>query len=116
MAEVRTNKDGNATPLQKSQATEGISMGIEDLLDRRVPLAVAVAIVLQAGTVIWWAATKDTDSRFQEQRVSHLEDSVAQTKQGQTQILERLARIEERVSADGRVLDRIEKHIGAARR
>ncbi len=91
-------------------------MSIDELLDRRVPLALVAAVFLQAATVVWWAATKDSDDHFQQQRITSLEKEVAQTKDGQSQMIERLARIEERVNAELFLLDRLEKQWGASKK
>jgi LPS O-antigen subunit length determinant protein (WzzB/FepE family) len=87
-------------------------MAIDDFIDRRVPLAIILALSLQAGGVVWWAATKDTDDHFNQQRIDRLELAAVQSKEAQTEVLQRLARIEERVNAETSVLDRIEKHLG----
>ena len=86
------------------------------LIDRRVPLAIILALLLQAGTAVWWAATKDSDDRFHQQRIDRLEQVVTQTKEGQAEVTERLARIEERMNAEAELLQRIEKQTGASRR
>ena len=86
------------------------------VFDRRVPLALAAALLLQAGTAVWWAATKDSDDRFHQQRIERLEAAMTQAKEGQAEVLERLARIEERVNAESASLDRIEKRLGGSHR
>ncbi len=91
-------------------------MTLDDIFDRRIPLAIVGALLLQAGTGVWWAATKDSDDRFQQQHISELEQAMTQTKEAQSQVLERLARIEERMNGEKSVLDRIEKQLGAQRR
>jgi hypothetical protein len=91
-------------------------MTIDDLLDRRIPLAICLALLMQGGTAVWWAACKDSDDRFQQQRIEHLEQASTETRDTETQVLERLARIEERINGEAAVLDRIEKQTGAARR
>ena len=55
-------------------------------LDRRVPLALIVALVLQTGGMAWWAATL-------ENRVEHLEEQIATS----SSLGERLTRVEERL-------------------
>jgi hypothetical protein len=84
-------------------------MTIEDLFDRRVPLAIAVALCLQAGGVVWWAASRDSDIHFQQRRIDRLEQAATETRTSQTEMLERLARIEERQIAETDLLQRIEK-------
>jgi hypothetical protein len=91
-------------------------MIVDDMNDRRVPLALVAALLLQAGTAVWWAATKDSDDRFQQQRIASLEQEAARAQEAQTQTIERLARIEERVGEEMAVLDRIEKRLGQERR
>ncbi|HEU0117834.1 MAG TPA: hypothetical protein VFR09_04300 [Alphaproteobacteria bacterium] len=91
-------------------------MTIDDIFDRRIPLALGLALFLQASGAVWWAATKDSDDRFQQQRITGLEQALAQTKDGQVQMIERLARIEERMNAEVFILDRIEKQLGASQR
>jgi hypothetical protein len=91
-------------------------MSIEELIDQHVPLAVVAALLLQAGTAVWWAATKDSDDRFEQQRVHSLEIEVEQTRDGQAQMIERLARIEERVNAELFMLEQLEKRLGTVRK
>jgi len=88
-------------------------MTMEDVLDRRFPLVIVLALLLQAATAVWWAATKDSDDRFQQQRIGNLEQAVSQTKEGQILVLERLARIEERQNVQIYALDRISKQLGS---
>ena len=91
-------------------------MTIEDLLDRRVPLAIVAALCLQAGGIVWWAATRDADQHFQQRRIDQLEQSASGTRASQTEILERLARIEERVTEDTDLLKRIDQQLGRNKR
>ena len=86
-------------------------MTFEDVFDRRVPLAMVLALLVQAGTAVWWAATKDSDDRFLQVRVEHLENAQTQTHAEGSQVLERLARIEERENNNAVMLDRIEKRL-----
>jgi hypothetical protein len=88
----------------------------DDFFSKKIPLAIIGALLLQASTAIWWAATKDSDDRFQQQRIDRVEQSMSRTQDAQTEIVERLARIEERVNAEASSLDRIEQHLGAFRK
>ena len=92
-------------------------MTFDNFIDLRVPLAVVLALSA-AGRIrrARWAATKDSDDRTHQQRIDRLEQMAAQAKEGEAEVTERLARIEERVNAESSVLDRIEKQIGAPRR
>jgi hypothetical protein len=78
-------------------------------LPKRIPVAIVLAILLQAATALWWASAKERDAFFLEQRVSGLESSASRATETQSQILERLARIEERLNAQILLLDRIDK-------
>lgn len=84
-----------------------------EVLGKHVPLALIGALLLHGATVVWWASAKERDSFFLEQRVSNLETSLTRATESQTQTLERLARIEERVNAQLAVLDRIERQLAA---
>lgn len=91
-------------------------MTIEDLFDRRVPLAIVAALCLQAGGIVWWASARDSEIHFQQRRIDHLEQAASETRASQTEMLERLARIEERVTAEAGLLERIDKQLGRERR
>jgi hypothetical protein len=88
---------------------EGFDMNIEELLSRRIPLALAAALLLQAGTAVWWAASHDAEARFENERIAALEQAVERSNDSQTLVIDRLARIEERLNAEAETLARIEK-------
>ena len=92
---------------------EGFEMDIEEFFNRRIPLALAAALLLQAGTVVWWAATHDAEARFEDERIAALELAVNRGNDNQTLMIDRLARIEERLNAEAQTLARIEKRNGA---
>jgi hypothetical protein len=85
-------------------------------IGRHAPMMLAFALLMQAGTAVWWVSAKDRDTFFLEQRVTNLEAGQARTAEGQGQTLERLARIEERVNAQLGILDRIEKQLTPSRK
>ena len=91
-------------------------MTSDDFLNRRIPLAIALALMTQAATVVWWAASRDADLHFHTQRLEHLEQHAATDIAAQSDMAQRLARIEERVNATAATLDRIDKHLGKERR
>ena len=69
-------------------------------LDRRVPLAMILAIIMQTGTFIWWASSLT-------ERVNTLErERIATAPQG-----DRLTRVEVKVEGVQTSLDRIERLI-----
>ena len=85
-------------------------------IGRGVPLALLFTVLLQGGAAVWWVSAKARDGFFLEQRVSVVEDSLAQRRKTDEVIGERLVRIEERVNAQIVLLDRIEKQLLATRR
>lgn len=91
-------------------------MSLDNLIDRRVPLALLFAVLLQVVTVVWWAATKESDSRFDNNRITILEKEIAVSKDGQMHVMERLARIEERVNDQLFLLQQIDKRLNAGRK
>src|SRR3546814_5575656 len=62
-------------------------------LDRRVPLALILALTVQTGGIVWWAATLQANGEALQTRVEKL---AAQASSG-LQIGERIARLEERL-------------------
>ena len=91
-------------------------MTLDDLLDRRVPLAMALALCLQAGGIVWWVSARDSSAHFQERRIDHLEEAANETRASQSDILQRLARIEERQTAEAELLQRIDQNLQRSRR
>lgn len=69
-------------------------------LDKRVPIALIFAILVQTAGMGWWAAQIDS-------RVAHLEQ-VNVRNAGET---ERLTRVEEKIVAQGEVLERIDRRL-----
>jgi hypothetical protein len=86
-------------------------MTFEDLFDRRVPLAITVALFLQVCGIVWWASARDADVGFQQRRIDRLEQAASETRTSQTEMLERLARIEERLKAQTDLLQHIDKQM-----
>lgn len=78
--------------------------------------ALVLALLIQAAGIVWWASAQDRDGYFLAQRVSNLETGLAHEADGQNQMLERLARIEERVNTQLVFLDRIEKQVSIRER
>ncbi|NTU76219.1 MAG: hypothetical protein HGA90_00130 [Alphaproteobacteria bacterium] len=85
-------------------------------LGKHVPLALVASLLIQGATIVWWASAKERDNFFLTQRVANVESGLARTSEGQGQLIERLARIEERVNAQLILLDRIEKQLDGARK
>lgn len=71
-------------------------------IDKHIPVAVIMAILVQTFAVIWWAAQLET-------RVKILEIDINQN----TQLIDRVSRMEEKVSALKESTLRIEQKLDA---
>jgi len=74
-------------------------------IDKHIPVAVIVAICVQTFAVIWWAAQLET-------RVNVLENQLTQN----TMLIDRVSRVEEKVSALRDSSRRIELKLDALKR
>ena len=74
-------------------------------LDKRVPLALIVALVIQTSGMVWWAATIQAEGNAREARLLKLEQRTANDRA----VGERLARVEERLAAQGEDISNIER-------
>ena len=88
---------------------------VNDGIVRGLPLAILVTFLVQGATLVWWVSAKARDSYFLEQRVATLELGQSKANDSQSQTMQRLARIEERLTAQGVLLDRIDKNIAGGR-
>ena len=70
-------------------------------LDRRVPVAVIVTIVLQSAAALLWAGAAN-------ERLQHLEERTERF----GELVERTARLEEQAKAANAALGRIEERLG----
>lgn len=77
-------------------------------LDKKVPLALIMAMALQTLGVIWWAASLSTRVDHQERQIIALNASDAQAKQEARRIGEWLSRVDERIAAQTEMLRRLE--------
>ena len=84
-------------------------------LDRRVPIAVVFALVLQAAGAIWWASAKDTADRQRDYELNALQQQMGEGAAVQAQVIERLARIEERTAVQVSMLQEIREYIDGKR-
>ncbi len=87
----------------KIDASNGIIKGL--------PLAILVTFFIQGGAAIWWVSARARDGVFIERRVERLEAVSNRFEETRGQTLERLARIEERLSAQTLLLARIDKQL-----
>lgn len=80
-------------------------------LDKRVPIALILAIVLQTGGFIWWAAglSHRVDQHTREIAALHMEGRGYTSEAAR--VRETLARLEERLAAQNDLLRRVESAI-----
>ena len=74
----------------------------------RLPLALLGAMLLQAATALWWAAQQGSAISWHETRLAAVEAHSATLDR---QLLDRLARIEERVAAQAALLGDIKNDL-----
>ena len=89
-----------------------MKLEVNDGIVRGLPLAILVTFLVQGSTLVWWVSAKARDGYFLEQRVTTLELAQGKASELQSQTMQRLARIEERLVAQGGVLERIERNVG----
>jgi len=93
-----------------------MKLEVHDGLIRGLPLTILVTFLIQGGAAVWWLSSKARDNVFVEQRVERLELIAVRTNEAHTQTVERLARIEERQSAQTILLEHIEKQLSESLR
>lgn len=76
-------------------------------LDKRVPVAMILAIVIQTGGAVWWAAQQSAATDTLKARVIRLETQNEQRDDQMRAISDRLARLEENAKNQLRTLERI---------
>jgi hypothetical protein len=76
-------------------------------IDRRVPVALMVTVLLQAGAVVWWASMTEAQDRFRDVRIHELEVHATHEVDRQEHILERLVRLEARSDTQLDILQQI---------
>jgi hypothetical protein len=77
-------------------------------LDRRIPLALMMTVLVQAASVIWWASTTQAQNLFRDRRLDVLEQSRLHDNDKLEHVLERLAHLESQNEAQLRILQRME--------
>ena len=84
-------------------------------LDKRVPVALIIAILLQTAGAIWWAANISSRVDHVERRTVSLEDADRRMADTAVRVAETLAAIKTSQDDTRRALDRIERHIDGRR-
>jgi len=82
-------------------------------LDKKVPVAIIIALGIQFVGAIWWAAKMDARDGEQERRIGAIEVWQDGTQQQLQTMSERLARIDERLQLQVDLLKDIRNRVGA---
>ena len=76
-------------------------------LDKRVPLVLVLAIVLQTGGIVWWAATQNAATAQNAEDTAELALRVERIELSAPTVSERLTRVETTLSIQTGVLQQI---------
>lgn len=68
-------------------------------LDKRVPIALIAAIVVQTVAIVWWAASIDARVGTTERRVERIETTIERARENDSALIQRVTRMEERLEA-----------------
>jgi hypothetical protein len=77
-------------------------------IDRRIPLALIVTLLMQFGGFVWWFSSVESRLTIKEQRLTRVEQRLDDDQRAISAIGERLARIEERSNTQLEILRRID--------
>lgn len=80
-------------------------------LERKVTLSIIVALLLNAGSSIWWASKLDYTVQEQSARITNVEKSISEQRERNNNLYERLARIEANQSFQNETLREIKDSI-----
>ncbi len=80
-------------------------------LDRRVSAGLVIALLAQAGSIVWWASGKEQQDRFQDARLAQGEMLLSRVEAAQQLIAERLARLETRLESQTELLRKIDNRM-----
>lgn len=77
-------------------------------LEKKVPVAIIVALLVQSATIIWWAAGMEGRTRGLELRLATMENAQVKAGEQQGAVMVQLATMTERLTAQTEALRRIE--------
>lgn len=80
-------------------------------LDRKVTLGLILAILLNAGSSVWWAASLNAQVLTQRKELDTHSAQIAQINNDRAEFGERLAKIEAGITYQTKVLDRVEDRL-----
>lgn len=68
-------------------------------LDKRVPIALIAAIIVQTVTIVWWAASIDARVIGHDRRIERIETTIERARENDSALIQRVTRMEERLDA-----------------
>lgn len=78
-------------------------------LDKRVPIALIVTVIIQTGGMVWWAASMQSTVAQQGEAIAELRRTETARAVEDRRISEALARLDERMRAQTEILQRIDR-------
>jgi len=82
-------------------------------LDRKVPVSLALALFLNVGATVWWAATLSAMLNNQQKTITMHDTQIAAIAAAQAGVGERLATLEAGQAYQTKILDKIDDKLGA---
>lgn len=80
-------------------------------LERKVPIALILTLVIQTAGMVWWAASLSAAQADHRRRIGILEATDLRVAAEAQRMSETLARLDERIQAQTRILQRIEESV-----
>lgn len=81
-------------------------------LDKRVPLALIVTLLVQTAGIVWWAAGMEHRVSEHQRRIASLEQFDVQSSSEARRVSELLARLDERLTTQTELLREIRERLG----
>jgi plastocyanin domain-containing protein len=81
------------------------------ILDHKIPLALIFTLLIQAGTAVWWAANKESQDQFRDQRLQEIKTTLDKKDEHTLIVLQRLSRLEAFAEMHSDILRRIEANV-----
>lgn len=80
-------------------------------LDKKVPLALILSLIVQTAAMVWWAATLSARVDDHDRRIGQVETSGKSQADESRKMSEALVRLDERMAGQTAILQRIEAQI-----
>lgn len=80
-------------------------------LSRSVPITLILAILVQTGGMIWWASTLSAKVEYHDQEIIKIRSTEIHRQADDRRTYEALARLDERLQSQIRILERVENSL-----